>query len=92
MSCNQKSTRSIGAAGAACMLMLLLVCACPSALSQTPTQAPAIPAATAPAAADTALPHGEIEYLWPNGAPGAVGTGEQDKPRLEIFSGYGPSP
>ena len=91
MSCNQKSLVSIGAAGAACMLMLLLV-ACPSALSQTPTQAPAIPAATAPAAADTAQPHGEIEYLWPNGAPGAVGTEEQDKPHLEIFRGYGPSP
>jgi acetyl esterase/lipase len=36
-----------------------------------------------------ALPHGQIQYLWPGGAPGAVGTDEQDKPHLEIFSGAG---
>lgn len=53
-------------------------------------QSPAAPsAAAAPAAA---LPHGQIEYLWPSGAPGAVGTEDQDKPRLEIFAGYGPGP
>jgi acetyl esterase/lipase len=46
----------------------------------------------AAAATDAALPHGEIEYLWPEGAPGAVGSEDQDKPRLEIFSGYGPAP
>jgi hypothetical protein len=92
MSCIQKSSRSIGVAGAACLLMLLLVFVCPSALSQTLTQAPALPAETAPTEADTALPHGEIEYLWPEGAPGAVGTEEQDKPHLEIFRGYDPSP
>ena len=46
---------------------------------------------TAPAPADdVALPHGQIEYLWPAGAPGAVGTEEQDKPRLEIFGATGP--
>jgi len=58
----------------------------PAAAAQTPaaTSAPVVPAA--------ALPHGQIEYLWPNGAPGAVGTEEQDKPHLEIFSGYGPGP
>ena len=38
------------------------------------------------------LPHGQIEYLWENGAPGAVGTEEQDKPHLEIFTGYGRRP
>lgn len=38
------------------------------------------------------LPHGQIEYLWPNGAPGAVGNEEQDKPHLEIFSGWGRGP
>jgi acetyl esterase/lipase len=38
------------------------------------------------------LPHGQIEYLWPNGAPGAVGDQEQDKPHLEIFSGFGKGP
>jgi acetyl esterase/lipase len=38
------------------------------------------------------LPHGQIQYLWPEGAPGAAGTEEQDKPHLEIFLGYGPAP
>lgn len=41
---------------------------------------------------DSALPHGEIEYLWPLGAPGAVGSEEQDKPHLEIFGAPGPGP
>ena len=39
------------------------------------------------AGVEAALPHGEIQYLWPNGAPGALGTLEEDKPHLEIFSG-----
>jgi acetyl esterase/lipase len=43
-------------------------------------------------ATEFAEPHGELQYLWPNGAPGAVGTEEQDKPHLEIFGGYGPGP
>ncbi len=51
----------------------------------------ATPAAAAPSAG-AAMPHGQFEYLWPNGAPGAVGSKEQDKPHLEIFSGYGPGP
>ena len=46
-------------------------------------------AAAAPAA-EIALPHGQIEYLWPAGAPGAVGAEEQDKPHLEIFGATGP--
>ncbi len=48
--------------------------------------------AGAQVAADAILPHGQIEYLWPKGAPGAVGTEEQDKPHLEIFSGFGHGP
>ncbi len=56
--------------------------------AQSAPQTPAAPAA----APDPAQPHGQIQYLWPNGAPGAVGTEEQDKPHLEIFSGYGPAP
>ncbi len=59
------------------------------ARAQSAPQTPAAPAAAAP---DPALPHGQIQYLWPNGAPGAVGTEEQDKPHLEIFTGYGPAP
>jgi acetyl esterase/lipase len=47
-------------------------------------------AATAAPAPDIALPHGQIEYLWPSGAPGAVGTEDQDKPHLEIFDASGP--
>lgn len=35
------------------------------------------------------LPHGEIVYLWPSGAPDAVGNEEQDKPHLEIFGASG---
>ena len=41
---------------------------------------------------EATLPHGQIKYLWPNGAPGAVGNEEQDKPHLEIFSGWGHGP
>lgn len=65
-------------------VVLLIVFAASAAVSQT----------TAPPAtlAEIALPHGEIQYLWPNGAPGAVGSEEQDKPHLEIFGGYGPGP
>jgi acetyl esterase/lipase len=58
--------------------------------AQTAPQVPA--AAAAPAPLDPALPHGQIQYLWPDGAPGAVGSEEQDKPHLEIFTGYGPAP
>lgn len=50
----------------------------------------ATPAAAPVSAADIALPHGQIEYLWPAGAPGTVGAEEQDKPRLEIFGATGP--
>jgi acetyl esterase/lipase len=52
---------------------------------------PQAPAQTQPVPVQP-LPHGQIEYLWPNGAPGAVGTEDSDKPRLEIFSGQGPGP
>lgn len=38
---------------------------------------------------DSALPHGEIVYIWPSGAPGAVGNEEQDKPHLEVFGASG---
>jgi len=69
----------------AAMIPLLLVAfTCPYAFSQPTRQTPAAP--------DPARPHGQIQYLWPQGAPGAVGTEEQDKPHLEIFTGYGPSP
>jgi acetyl esterase/lipase len=51
-------------------------------------QAAAQNAAATPTA-DIALPHGQLEYLWPNGAPGAVGTEEQDKPHFEIFGASG---
>lgn len=48
-------------------------------------------AAAAPVpAGEIALPHGQIEYLWPAGAPGAVGSEERDKPHLEIFGATGP--
>jgi acetyl esterase/lipase len=59
--------------------------------AQVAPQSTAAAAAT-PAPPDPALPHGQIQYLWPDGAPGAVGSEEQDKPHLEIFTGYGPAP
>lgn len=49
-------------------------------------------AASAAAPPEIALPHGQIEYLWPSGAPGALGTGDEDKPRLEIFGASGSGP
>jgi len=52
-------------------------------------QAP-VPAA-APAV-DVALPHGTIQLLWPEGAPSAVGSADEDKPRLEIFGAAGAGP
>ena len=64
---------------------LLVLTACSGAFAQSAPRASA-------AAADPAQPHGQIEYLWPQGAPGAVGAEEQDRPHLEIFSGYGPGP
>jgi acetyl esterase/lipase len=67
----------------------VLVCMYSTAAAQAPA---ANQASTAGAATDEALPHGEIQYLWPAGAPGAVGTEEQDKPHLEIFGGWGPGP
>lgn len=70
---------------AACAaLLVIFFCAQQHAAGQTAAAA----AETRPS--DPTLPHGQIEYLWPNGAPGAVGDTDEDKPRLEIFSGYGP--
>ncbi|MDR3792559.1 MAG: alpha/beta hydrolase [Terracidiphilus sp.] len=47
-------------------------------------------AAPAAVPVEVALPHGDLQYLWPAGAPGAVGGEEQDKPYLEIFGATGP--
>ena len=72
-----------------CVPLLLLAFASPSVRLQAAAQTPAAsPAATSPAPPDPhfALPHGPILYLWPDGAPGAVGTEEQDKPILEYFA------
>jgi acetyl esterase/lipase len=85
MSAIKKSQPTFFASIAAVILFVLAACACPGALSQSAPQAPA-------AAPDPARPHGQIQYLWPEGAPGAVGTEEQDKPHFEIFTGYGPAP
>lgn len=88
MSAIKKSRRTSIARIAAVTLLVLTPCAAPSAFSQSAPQTPAAPVA----APYPALPHGQIEYLWPSGAPGAVGVEEQDKPHLEIFTGYGPAP
>jgi len=61
--------------------------------SNAAAQVSAAASSASPAASsDIAMPHGEIEYLWPSGAPGAVGTEEQDKPHLEIFGAPGGGP
>ncbi len=87
MSATKKSNWAFVASIAVFTLLALTACAAPAAFSQSAPQTPA------PAAApDPALPHGQIQYLWPSGAPGAVGAEEQDKPHLEIFTGYGPAP
>lgn len=70
---------------AAVTLLVLTARGAPTACAQAIPQTP-----VAVSAPDPALPHGQIQYLWPHGAPGAVGTDEQDKPHLEIFTGYGP--
>jgi acetyl esterase/lipase len=67
---------------------LLLVFAGISLHAQAPAQGSATIPAVVPAA-EIALPHGQLEYLWPNGAPEAVGSEEQDKPHLEIFGASG---
>ena len=75
-------------AGGVCALPLLFALICMNWQCSARAQETAAAAAeTRPA--DPTLPHGQIEYLWPNGAPGAVGDTDEDKPRLEIFSGYG---
>jgi acetyl esterase/lipase len=86
---NRKSVDSLWLASVA-VVFSLFAFAMPGAHAQAAPQSPA--ATPAPAAPDPALPHGQIQYLWPDGAPGAVGTEEQDKPHLEIFTGYGPAP
>lgn len=73
---------SCRAAGLAFVLAGILALAHPFAAQAPPAATPA----------EIAEPHGEIQYLWPNGAPGAVGSEEQDKPHLEIFGGFGPGP
>ena len=68
-------------------LLLLLAFICVGLAVPARAQAP-----VAPVSADAILPHGQVEYLWPGGAPGAVGSEEQDRPHLEIFSGFGRGP
>ncbi len=48
--------------------------------------------ALAQKAAPPTEPHGQIVMLWPDGAPGAVGTTEADKPHLEVFGAAGSAP
>ena len=73
------------------MLLLLLAVALAGLQLRSAAQSTtATPAAAPFPAGDVALPHGQIEYLWPAGAPGAVGSEDQDKPHLEIFGASGP--
>jgi acetyl esterase/lipase len=65
-----------------CRLVLLAALFCACALPITAQQSPA---ASSNAIAEPAAPHGEVQYLWPEGAPDALGKEEQDKPHLEIF-------
>ena len=80
----------IAASAAACALIFLFAITIPTARPQAPAQTRAA-TPTSPLS-DPPLPHGPIEYLWPHGAPGAVGDVDPDKPHLEIFLGYGSGP
>ena len=73
---------------AAFAFLIFLLCVAPFARPQSTKRSATVPAATP----DPAMPHGQIEYLWPHGAPDAIGAEEQDKPHFEIFSGYGTDP
>jgi len=86
---SQSPPLSLRRMAAALAFSLCALCATPCASAQT---APPTAAAASPASPDSALPHGQIEYLWPDGAPGAIGNGDEDKPHLEIFSGFGAGP
>jgi acetyl esterase/lipase len=84
------SLSSCGFSRPARLLFALLVIACVCAHPKAAAQVAAANSASAiPAASEVASPHGQIEYLWPLGAPGAVGAEEQDKPHLEIFGAPG---
>lgn len=78
----------VGKAGK--IFLLLAIAGCGGMIASVAQSATAPSPSTAPSAVEIALPHGRIEYLWPNGAPGAAGTEEQDKPHLEIFGASGP--
>ena len=84
MSPHENRASSFSTTIAIAALLFFVVCSFARSFSQTTAQEPA--------SAVAAEPHGEIQYLWPNGAPGAAGSEEQDKPHLEIFGGYGPGP
>src|SRR4051812_37199021 len=60
-------------------LLLMVATACSSGAA--PAKAPEPPPATAKPAENTA----NRSYLWPLGAPGAVGEEERDKPSLTAF-------
>jgi acetyl esterase/lipase len=70
-----------------CAIAALGLCLAGAAQSTSATSS-----AATPPAAEIALPHGEIQYLWTDGAPGAVGSEEEDKPHLEIFGASGAGP
>jgi len=66
-------------AAVACALFLTVM-----APAQTPAPAPALSVYTPPDKL-TGTPPSEIDLLWPQGAPGALGTAETDKPKILVY-------
>jgi acetyl esterase/lipase len=67
---------------AACLLPAAMLLASAAVFAQAPAaKPPAVP-----------LPQGEIQNLWTDSAPGAVGNTPEDTPHLEIFPAPGDGP
>jgi acetyl esterase/lipase len=74
------------------LLLLAGVCLCASlCVGCAPAAATASTAVTVPAPTVTKPPAGftKTVVLWPNGAPGALGTGDGDVPRMYVYPATG---
>jgi acetyl esterase/lipase len=74
------------------LLLLAVACLCASScVGCAPAAATASTGGTAPPATVTKPPAGSTRtvVLWPNGAPGALGTGDGDVPRMYVYPATG---
>ena len=63
----------------------ILLAAATAAVAQTPSAPSPSPRAYRSSPVDTAQGDREFVLLWPDGAPGAVGTEPEDKPKLTLY-------